>query len=128
MVLYKSSHLGFILRFFGTATMTELESLVNELDSAGFKYGKVFDFRNHTFSGYYGIVHDHADDNEVLYFEIEACKNAETMVEIESLDPTALAHRSVEEEKARYATLGYDTYEMNKADFLRDYKLSRIFK
>jgi len=108
--------------------MTELESLVNELDSAGFKYGDVFDFRNHTFSCYYGIVHDHADDNEVLYFEIEACKNAETMVEIGSLDPTGLAYRTVEEEKARYATLGYDTYEMNKADFLRDYKLSRIFK
>ena len=133
MVLYKASHLGFILRFFGTATMPELESLINELDNAGFKYGKVFDFRNqtfvfHTFGNSYSIVYKHAEDEEVLYFEIEANKRAETTVEIESLDPTELAHKDVKAEKARFTAYGYDIYEVNRADFLRDYKLSRIFK
>ena len=128
MVLYKASHLGFILRFFGTATIPELESLIDELDNAGFKYGKVFDFRNYTFGGSYGVMYKHAEDEEVLYFEIEANKRAETTVEIESLNPTELEHKDVKTEKARLIAYGYDVYEMNRADFLRDYKLSRIFK
>jgi len=126
MVLYKASHLGFILRFFGTATMPELESLIGELDNAGFKYGKVFDFRNYTFGSPYGVVYKHAEDEEVLYFEIEASKHALTTVEIESLDPTELSHKDIKAEAARLTVHGYDIYEVT--DFLRDYKLSRIFK
>lgn len=128
MTLYKSSHLGFILRFFGTATMTELESLVDELDSAGFRYGKVFDFRNYTFGSFYGTKYLHADNDEVLFVEIEADKQARTVVEIRSLDPNELGCADVEAEKARYIASDYDVYEVNRTDFLRDYKLSRIFK
>lgn len=128
MVLYKASHLGFILRFFGTATMTELESLIDELNSAGFQHGKVFDYRNYTFGSFYGVAYDHAEDDEILYIEIEAGRHAETMVEIDSLNPTKLVYKDIEAEKARLTTSGYDVYEMDKADFLKNYKYSRIFK